>query len=184
MTTVLATGFGVGLNLLLTPAELEAWGWRIPFVFGLLVGPAGYYIRARLRETPAFDALQTEKAPVRSHRRSRHPDRAVRRCDRGVLDHDLHGAVHAYLRGQAARTGAIDRVSRRPARRHHPDFSHSCGRTVSAAPRSRWPRQSAILLLIYPLFAWLVAVPQLTTLLMVQGILGVLNALNFGCLGG
>ena len=31
---------------------------------------------------------------------------------------------------------------------------------------------SAILLLIYPLFAWLVAVPQLTTLLMVQGILG------------
>ena len=32
----------------------NSWGWRIPFVFGLLVGPVGYYIRSHLDETPEF----------------------------------------------------------------------------------------------------------------------------------
>jgi MHS family proline/betaine transporter-like MFS transporter len=41
----------------------------------------------------------------------------------------------------------------------------------------------AVLLLAYPLFAFLVAVPTLSTLLIVQGVLGVLNAIAFGCLG-
>jgi MFS transporter, MHS family, proline/betaine transporter len=40
-----------------------------------------------------------------------------------------------------------------------------------------------ILLLIYPMFAWMVAVPTLTTLLIVQGVLAVLNAIILGCLG-
>jgi MFS transporter, MHS family, proline/betaine transporter len=42
----------------------------------------------------------------------------------------------------------------------------------------------AILLLIYPMFAWLVAVPALSTLLMVQGALGLLNSLYLGCQAG
>jgi MFS family permease len=42
----------------------------------------------------------------------------------------------------------------------------------------------AILLLIYPLFAWLVAVPALSTLVAVQAVLGLLNALYLGCQGG
>src|SRR5262249_26179104 len=33
--------------------------WRVPYVFGLLVGPAGLYIRARVAETPEF--LSAEK---------------------------------------------------------------------------------------------------------------------------
>jgi MFS transporter, MHS family, proline/betaine transporter len=42
----------------------------------------------------------------------------------------------------------------------------------------------AILFLIYPRFAWLVAVPALSTLLAVQTVLGLLNALYLGCQGG
>src|SRR6516162_1363295 len=37
------------------------WGWRIPYVFGLLVVPAGLYIRARVSETADF--LKAEKPP-------------------------------------------------------------------------------------------------------------------------
>jgi MFS transporter, MHS family, proline/betaine transporter len=41
----------------------------------------------------------------------------------------------------------------------------------------------AVLILAYPLFAFLVSVPSVRALLAVQGVLGVLNAINLGCLG-
>src|SRR5438132_1836574 len=59
MITVLASLFGLTLTTLLTHEQLVDWGWRIPYVFGMLVGPAGLYIRSKLVETPEF--LQAEK---------------------------------------------------------------------------------------------------------------------------
>jgi len=35
----------------LAPADLESWGWRLPFVLGILIAPVGMYIRTRLHET-------------------------------------------------------------------------------------------------------------------------------------
>jgi MHS family proline/betaine transporter-like MFS transporter len=54
MITVLASLFGVTLTTLLSHQQLVDWGWRIPYVFGMLVGPAGLYIRAKIVETPEF----------------------------------------------------------------------------------------------------------------------------------
>lgn len=48
---LLGAGFGFTLSQLLEPSALESWGWRIPFIFGLLIGPVGWYIRTRLPET-------------------------------------------------------------------------------------------------------------------------------------
>jgi MHS family proline/betaine transporter-like MFS transporter len=59
MITVLASLFGVTLTTLLTHQQLVDWGWRIPYLFGMLVGPAGLYIRAKVVETPEF--LEAEK---------------------------------------------------------------------------------------------------------------------------
>src|SRR6202790_4553042 len=59
MITVLASLFGVTLTTLLSHQQLVDWGWRIPYVFGMLVGPAGLYIRSKLVETPDF--LEAEK---------------------------------------------------------------------------------------------------------------------------
>lgn len=42
---------GLALSSWLSPQELESWGWRIPFVIGLLIGPVGWYIRQNLDET-------------------------------------------------------------------------------------------------------------------------------------
>src|SRR5215831_18533101 len=39
ITNFLASGFGLILASTLSPAQLNGWGWRIPFLFGLLVGP-------------------------------------------------------------------------------------------------------------------------------------------------
>lgn len=54
----LASAFGFGLNVGLTPEQLNAWGWRVPFFLGLLVGPVGLYIRLRMDETPEFAAAE------------------------------------------------------------------------------------------------------------------------------
>ena len=64
--TVLASLFGLALTTLLTHQQLLAWGWRLPYFFGMLVGPAGLYIRWRLSETPEFlEAHQPESMPIR-----------------------------------------------------------------------------------------------------------------------
>jgi MFS family permease len=59
MITVLASLFGVALTSLLTHDQLIDWGWRLPYIFGMLVGPAGLYIRAKMVETPEF--IEAEK---------------------------------------------------------------------------------------------------------------------------
>jgi len=58
LAAILASGFGALLTAALFPSELESWGWRLPFIFGLLVGPVGFYIRRHLDETPEFVAEQ------------------------------------------------------------------------------------------------------------------------------
>jgi MFS transporter, MHS family, proline/betaine transporter len=40
-----------------TPEALDGWAWRIPFLFGLIIGPVGLYIRRRLDETEVFLAI-------------------------------------------------------------------------------------------------------------------------------
>lgn len=61
---MLASGFGYFLTTRLSPEALESWGWRVPFFVGLLIGPVGLYIRARLEETEEFTAAEKEKFPL------------------------------------------------------------------------------------------------------------------------
>jgi MHS family proline/betaine transporter-like MFS transporter len=42
----------------LSPDALDSWGWRVPFLFGLVIGPVGLFIRRRLEETDAFMAAR------------------------------------------------------------------------------------------------------------------------------
>ncbi|SPB18249.1 membrane protein [Caballeronia novacaledonica] len=67
-----ALGGAVAYLLLhnLTPASLDSWGWRLPFLFGALIGPVGYYIRSRVDESPEFVALIEQRRHVRAERLS------------------------------------------------------------------------------------------------------------------
>lgn len=60
--TVLASVFGVLMTTVLTHGQLLSWGWRVPYFFGMLIGPAGLYIRRRIIETSEF--LEAEKPPT------------------------------------------------------------------------------------------------------------------------
>ncbi len=48
--------FAFALTHLLTQGQLNDWGWRIPFLFGLSIGPVGLYLRSRVPESPVFTA--------------------------------------------------------------------------------------------------------------------------------
>jgi MFS transporter, MHS family, proline/betaine transporter len=66
MITALASIFGISLTTALTHDQLVGWGWRLPYLFGMLVGPAGLYIRWKLSETQDFiEAQLPESMPIR-----------------------------------------------------------------------------------------------------------------------
>jgi MFS transporter, MHS family, proline/betaine transporter len=45
---------GAILTSALSPESLDSWGWRVPFLLGLIIGPVGLYIRRNLEETEVF----------------------------------------------------------------------------------------------------------------------------------
>ncbi|TQJ59485.1 MHS family proline/betaine transporter-like MFS transporter [Arthrobacter sp. SLBN-83] len=54
------------LTTVLSDAQMTEWGWRIPFLFGLLVGPAGYLIRKEMKEVPLAEKPEAQKhSPIR-----------------------------------------------------------------------------------------------------------------------
>lgn len=54
------------LVLMLDPADVNTWGWRIPFVLSALIAVAATLIRRHVRETPVFEQEQkeSEQAPT------------------------------------------------------------------------------------------------------------------------
>ncbi|CAN7465513.1 MFS transporter [Phenylobacterium sp. LjRoot219] len=50
------------LQRTLSPADLEAWGWRIPFAIGGVLAIVVFWIRSGLQETRSFLAAQAEGA--------------------------------------------------------------------------------------------------------------------------
>jgi MFS family permease len=53
---------GVTLSVLLPPASMTLWGWRIPFLLGCLIVPLLFWLRRSLEETAVFLA-QKKKYP-------------------------------------------------------------------------------------------------------------------------
>lgn len=63
-TVLMGTLLGVGLSALLTSvlteADMLSFGWRIPFLLGIVLGAVGVYMRWRTPETPLFRQLKRE----------------------------------------------------------------------------------------------------------------------------
>ena len=60
-----ANGTFLLLGMCLDPAEMRAWGWRVPFLASALLVALGLWIRLKITETPAFRAALAEAPPVR-----------------------------------------------------------------------------------------------------------------------
>ncbi|SDS98833.1 MFS transporter [Bradyrhizobium canariense] len=68
---LLGSGIGVIATWVLTPAQVDAWGWRIPFLLGILLGAFALFLRriivddeprheAEQRRLPVVEALATD----------------------------------------------------------------------------------------------------------------------------
>lgn len=60
---LLGSGIAALFSTILTPDQMEGWGWRIPFLLGGVLAPVGIYMRRNIEETPAFRKVK-EKSPV------------------------------------------------------------------------------------------------------------------------
>ena len=51
----------------LSADDFYAWGWRIPFLCGFILGPIGYFLRKKVAETPVFERVvelrKVERSP-------------------------------------------------------------------------------------------------------------------------
>jgi MHS family citrate/tricarballylate:H+ symporter-like MFS transporter len=56
VAVVVAAALGFMLHEVMAPAEINAWGWRIPFFIGCLIVPVLFFLRRSLQETEAFKA--------------------------------------------------------------------------------------------------------------------------------
>jgi metabolite-proton symporter len=45
-----------------TPDQFQAWGWRIPFLFSIVLVGVGFFVRARVSESPVFTELQQRRS--------------------------------------------------------------------------------------------------------------------------
>ena len=60
--TMLATITGLVINASFERPQIEAWGWRIPFALGGLLGLYGLYLRRQLTETDTFQKSRVDDA--------------------------------------------------------------------------------------------------------------------------
>jgi len=58
------SGMGWIITHNLSPEALNSWGWRVPFMLGLLIAPVGMWIRRHMQETEDFVSVSQREKPV------------------------------------------------------------------------------------------------------------------------
>ena len=71
VATLVAGTFGMLMISMLTPAELQAWGWRVPFAVGLLLLPVAFYLRRSMPETLHAAPVHAENVGIKGLKRQR-----------------------------------------------------------------------------------------------------------------
>ena len=169
----------------LSPEQVDSWGWRLPFLFGLIIGPVGIYIRKYLDETAVFREARSSAAAAKisilNHLRAVMVSFGLVICGtisfyvvlvymptyaRTKLHIPLGDAFTAQVIGLICLTlvtplcGALsDRVGRKPV--------------LMAAT-------IAYFVLLYPLFSWVYAEPSFERLALMQIVLCSLVGVFFG----
>lgn len=183
LTTVLAAATGTVLADLLSAEQMGNWGWRIPFFLGLLIGPIAYYLRREVDETREFRMMPDRGKPLRdlSHAKQRllvsigvvvlctvamyttlfMPSFAMRQLGLPQAGSFLATLLAGVL--QIVLVPSFGALSDRYGRR-----------SIMV------PAAAAMLLICYPMFAWMAAAPNLQTLLLVQIAIGVVGAAYMG----
>ncbi|HEY6610838.1 MAG TPA: citrate-proton symporter [Pseudomonas sp.] len=188
----LAVFAGAGMGALVThtlsPEALDSWGWRLPFILGLLIGPVGLWIRRHMEESEDFVAAQQNSEPrqglltmIRSNLRAVLATMASTICGTVAfyvvlvnmptfahkqLGLPLDQVFMVQMLAVALMTVVIplagllsDRLGRRPV---------------------LFTGMLAFFLMVYPLYVWVAAAPSVERLLIMQLLLCSSMGLFFG----
>lgn len=173
---------GMLLTFFLNTEQLQTWGWRLPFIFGMIIAPLGIYIRKNLHESlpakkPSFKLAEQIKLHTKQILIATGLVAGGTAASYIHLSHmPTYAHEYLHLSMNNAFTGVTigslvivilipffgwlsDRIGRKPI-------------LVSAI--------SLYLILIYPLFHWLYLTPTFAHLILVQMIICTLLAAYFG----
>jgi MFS family permease len=182
MTSVIASLFGLILTSQLSHQQLVDWGWRVPYVFGLLVGPAGLYIRSRMAETPEFLSVEKPHRVPISELLRRHPVSVLLALGAAVISNSSYylllyiptygvKTLHlpAYTTFVATLVGGVILAVFSVVAGHWSDKTR---------PRARIMLITAWLFLVaaYPAFWLMVTFPSLATAIFAVGLLNLIKA--------
>jgi MHS family proline/betaine transporter-like MFS transporter len=204
LNTVCGSLLGVALAASLSTPALESWGWRVPFVIGMAMGPIGVYIRRHLDETlpvatvPGKDETRNETAHARGVDRMDGPSvvaahsQPVREIFRNHLGVIATGVV-TTIGGTAANYIVLFYLSTYAIRILHLPMSLALWASWAAAfvtvilspfagalsdrvgrKRVLWISRVLLIAAVYPAFMLINASPTVPVLLAVVAVLAVL----------
>ncbi|WP_438822450.1 MFS transporter, partial [Burkholderia gladioli] len=174
----------------LSSEALHAWGWRVPFLLGLLIGPIGYYLRRHLADSEVFLASKASARRVTLGEVFAQHGREVL-CGLGSV---IALTVTIYVLISYLPTFAVKQLKLPYAESFYAVIVGGLLLTVLTPLAGAWSDRIgrktlslwslvATLVLIYPLFIWLDAAPSVGRLVLVQGLLAITLSGYYGPFG-
>jgi MHS family proline/betaine transporter-like MFS transporter len=173
----LASMFAYIINQTLEPAQVVSWGWRIPFLFGLLIGPVGLYIRRAMDESPEFETTEHSATPLRE---ALTLDLGRILAGAGAVAAGAAGSfTNAYMPtfaitklGLGASAALVGTIVAGMINSTLPMWFGHLSDRFGRLP-VMWTFGGLGLVMIYPMFVWLIASPSVGTLVACQALLAV-----------
>ncbi|MFM0498791.1 MFS transporter [Paraburkholderia caffeinilytica] len=174
----------------LSPEALKSWGWRIPFILGLIIGPIGFYIRRHLSDSEAFLLAQKTARRATLGEVFRSHSRDVL-CGLGAV---IALTVTIYVLISYLPTFAVTQLKLPYAQSFYAVIVGNLLLTVLSPLAGAWSDRIGrkglslwslvlTLVIIYPLFAWLAAAPSVSKLILVQALLSIALSGYYGPFG-
>jgi MFS transporter, MHS family, proline/betaine transporter len=185
LAVMVAAGVAFTIITTMTPAEVAAWGWRVPFLLGVLIVPIGLWLRSALEETHANENdARTKNVSSLREAFGTHFGKIVAGVGMIIGGTAANAVVVLYMA-----TYAVTQLKMAPTTGLLAGITAGAV-TLIAAPiggmiSDRLGRRPVafvayllILLTIYPAFLYLNANPTVETLLGVVAFLAMLNAVG------
>ncbi|CAE6730246.1 MFS transporter [Paraburkholderia aspalathi] len=174
----------------LSPEALKSWGWRVPFILGLIIGPIGFYIRRHLSDSEAFLLAQKTARRATLGEVFRSHSRDVL-CGLGAV---IALTVTIYVLISYLPTFAVKQLKLPYAQSFYAVIVGNLLLTVLSPLTGAWSDRIGrkglslwslvlTLVIIYPLFAWLAAEPSVSKLILVQALLSIALSGYYGPFG-
>jgi MHS family proline/betaine transporter-like MFS transporter len=192
LSNIMGALVGLAVSSTLSEAQVERWGWRLPFIVGLLIAPVGLWIRQGVRESPDFQPFTVAECSRDSAPRlgslARQGVNLVRAFGLSLLWVSCVYALIIYMPVHVQESlGFSAKAAFGAALAGNAVLALSC--FVSGAVGDRIGRRrlltlaaGALLVGVFPLMTWLKTDPSQATLIMVQSAFGALVGLLSGAM--